>query len=304
MKNTVLIFAMSLLIACTCNDKQTKNQDQNSFSFVFMTDIHLQPEQNATEGFLQAIDTINKLSPDFVLTGGDNIMDALGQTFGRSDSLYNLYDSITAKLKMPVHNTLGNHEVFGLYTESGIDESHPDYGKKMYEKRLAERYYSFDYQNWHFIILDAIGFTEDRHYYGHIDSIQIAWLKSELEKIGKDKPIAISTHIPFLSIGAQVFENPTQGMNRGSIVTNSNDIIKIIEPYNVKLVLQGHLHFLEDIYYNGTHYITGGAVSSKWWQGKRNGLEEGFLLITIDGEEFKWEYIDYGWVVENQKVAA
>jgi len=48
-------------------------------------------------------------------------MDALGQTYGRSDSLYNLYEETIKNLEMPIYHTMGNHEVFGLYERSGID---------------------------------------------------------------------------------------------------------------------------------------------------------------------------------------
>jgi 3',5'-cyclic AMP phosphodiesterase CpdA len=259
------------------------------------------PERYATEGLLQAIDTINSLSPDFVLTGGDNIMDALGQTYGRSDSLYNLYAKTINNLEMPVYNTMGNHEVFGLYEKSGISPDHKEYGKKLYENRLAKRYYSFDHKDWHFVVLDGIGFTEDRHYYGHVDTEQIEWLKKDLEKVGKEKPVVVSTHIPLLSVGSQIMEGPNEGMGRGSVITNANEVRTILEQYNTKLVLQGHLHFLEDIQYNGIHYITGGAVSSGWWTGPRFGMEEGFVKIDITGDDFEWEYVDFGWEVVTEK---
>ena len=84
-------------------------------------------------------------------------------------------------------------------------------------------------------------------------------------------------------------------MGEGSIITNANEIINILEGYNVKLVLQGHLHFLEEIQYNGIHYITGGAVSSQWWQGTRYGMEEGFVKVDVSTNDFNWEYIDFGW---------
>ncbi|MBN2773951.1 MAG: metallophosphoesterase [Prolixibacteraceae bacterium] len=288
-----LIIIFLLIISCKTKEKPS----ENSFSFVFMTDIHVQPERNATEGFLQAIDTINKIAPDFVLTGGDLIMDALGQSLGRSDSLYNLYEGTVKKLNMPVYNTMGNHEVFGLYVQSGIDPDNELYGKNMYEKRLAKRYYSFDKNGWHFIMLDGIGFTENRRYYGHIDSMQIDWLSKDLEKTGKEIPVVICTHIPLLSVGSQIMSGPTEGFDQGSIITNANEIIPILEQFNVKMVLQGHLHFLEDIYYNGIHYITGGAVCSNWWRGQRHGMEEGFLKINLAGENFTWDYIDFGWEV-------
>jgi 3',5'-cyclic AMP phosphodiesterase CpdA len=298
MKKLITIaFLAAYLIGCQ-NTEINKMNNQNGFSFVYITDVHIMPERNATEGFLQAIDTINKLAPDFVLTGGDNIMDALGQTYGRSDSLYNLWQKTVTNLKMPVFHTLGNHEVFGLYVKSGIDPSHEEYGKKMYENRLAKRYYSFDHKNWHFVVLDGIGFTEDRQYYGYIDSVQIEWLKGDLEKTGKEMPVIVSTHIPLLSVGEQIMVSPTAGFGQGAVITNANQIREILEQYNVKLVLQGHLHFLEDINYNGIHYITAGAVSANWWNGPRYGMEEGFVKVDISGNDFKWEYVDFGWEVK------
>ena len=274
-------------------EKDTKKNE--NFSFIFMTDIHVAPERNATGGFLKAIETVNKLKPDFVLTGGDNIMDALGQSYSRADSLYNLYEETVKNLKMPVYNTMGNHEIFGLYTQSGINSDHPEYGKKLYEERLAKRYYSFDYKNWHFIVLDGIGFTEDRHYYGVVDKEQLDWLKSDLEKTGKDRPVAVSIHIPLLSVGEQIMAGPTEAFGQGSIITNAHEVIDLLEQYTVKMVLQGHLHFLEDINYNGIHYITGGAVSANWWRGPRYGMEEGFVEVKVTGEDFRWKYIDFGW---------
>ena len=294
----VLFLILAVVLLQNCNQPAKQPQNTDDFSFVFMTDIHVSYERNADKGFSQALDTINKLMPDFVLTGGDNIMDALGQTYERSDSLYNLYEELVKKLKMPVYNTMGNHEVFGLYESSGVSPEHDLYGKKLFEDRLSKRYYSFDHKNWHFIVLDGISFTEDRHYRGWIDEEQIEWLKADLEKNGKEKPVAVSIHIPLLSVGQQIMQGPTTAFKEGSVVNNALDVIKILEQYKVKLVLQGHLHFLEDVYYNVIHYVTGGAVSSQWWNGPRFGMEEGFLKVNVSGEDFNWEYIDFGWDVE------
>ena len=57
------------------------------------------------------------------------------------------------------------------------------------------------------------------------------------------------------------------------------------------------MHFLADIYTQGIHFITGGAVSSRWWNGKEYGLEEGFVIVKVKGNDFTWEYFDYGWEV-------
>ena len=83
-----------------------KKQSSDDFSFVFMTDIHLTTERNAVQGFNLAIQKVNELKPDFVITGGDLIMDALGARYGQADSLYNLYLETSAGFKMPVYNTM------------------------------------------------------------------------------------------------------------------------------------------------------------------------------------------------------
>jgi len=55
-----------------------------------MKDIHVQQEKNAAKGIHQAVDSVNNLNPDFVITGGDLVMDSLGQSFEKADQLYNL----------------------------------------------------------------------------------------------------------------------------------------------------------------------------------------------------------------------
>jgi Icc protein len=291
-----VILLSIVLISCNKKAKETESPDQ--FTFAFLTDIHLLPDRSAPEGFLKAIDTINKLNPDFVLTGGDLIMDGLEASYDRTDSLYNLYLDMTKKFKMPVYNTIGNHEHFGLYLRNEIDTGFSEYGKRMYEHRIGKRYYSFDYKGWHFMILDAVGIKADREYTGLIDDEEIEWIKSDLQKIDKKTPIAISVHIPFITSQTQLTEGSLASTPAYLVINNARDVLLLFREYNLKLVLQGHLHFLEDIYVNDdVHFITGGAVSGRWWNNKPTDYpEEGFLLVKVKGEEIDWDYVDYGWV--------
>lgn len=202
---------------------------------------------------------------------------------------------------MPVYNTIGNHEVFGLYVENKVDTTHEFYGKKMYEDRIGPRYYSFDYKGWKFMILDGIGFTEERKYIGEIDQEQIEWITSELKKIDTNTPIALSVHIPFITAGTQIQYGSLQANTPGAVITNSKEVLELFQDYNLKLVMQGHLHLLEDIFINGIHFITGGAVSARWWTGPHHGMEEGFVLFKISDTEIDWKYIDYGWEIPGQQ---
>ena len=110
MRKSCFFLGLTLFILAGCNptsDKATTSDDE--FSFAFLTDIHLQPEKEAVTGFRQAIDTVNKLNPDFVITGGDLVMDVLDQTYGRADSLFTLYKEVSSEFNMPVYNAVGNH---------------------------------------------------------------------------------------------------------------------------------------------------------------------------------------------------
>lgn len=300
---------MSRLISCitiiivsgmlfSCDSAAVNVEEKDAFCFIFMTDIHLQPEKEATQGFLQAIDTVNKINPDFVLTGGDLVMDVLDEKYSRADSLYNLYNQTIKNFKMPVYNTIGNHELFGIYHESGVDTTHPEYRYKMYEKRIGKTYYSFDHQNWHFMVLNSVEDTREDRYIGMIDELQMEWIRKDLEKIDKNTPIAISTHIPFLTTFLQALEGPLTQNGPNLVVNNSKEVLELFEGYKLKLVLQGHTHIVEDIFINDIHFLTGGAVSARWWSGPNRGMEEGFMLIHVEGEDFEWEYIDYGWKVD------
>jgi len=284
---------LCLVVLQGCHDKSTVQP----FRFVFMTDIHVQPELRADEGFRAAVAKVNELSPDFVITGGDMIMDALEQSYERATELYDLYLNICEEFEMPVYNTIGNHEVFGLYEKSEIDPNHPEYGKNMFKNRIGNNktYVSFDHKNWHFILLDAIGFTDDRQYIGEFDSSQLEWLKNDLEKVDRKTPIVVSTHIPFVSAVEQMQKGGTAALSPGAVVVNSHEALAMFIGYNLKLVLQGHLHIVEEIVFHDIHFVTGGAVSGNWWEGPRSGFPEGFVVVDIKDTDLTWEYQTFGW---------
>ncbi len=290
----VIIVTVLLFLGCKCEKKE-----KDSFSVAFLTDIHLQPEDDAVKGFTQALDTVNALNPDFIITGGDLIMDALDQSYGHADSLYNLYTEVVKKAKSPVYNTMGNHEIYGIYKELGADRANPEYGEKMFEKRLGHSYYSFEHKGWKFMIINSIEDTKNGNYAGQVDTAQISWIKSELKKADYTTPIVLSTHIPFITASTQKYDGSTLPNDSSLVVFNSKEVISLFTGYNLKLVLQGHLHTVEDIYIDGIHFITGGAVSGGWWRGPNRGFEEGFLYITFRNDDFRWRYVDYGWNVKN-----
>ena len=102
-----------------------------AFRFVHLTDMHVQPELGAVEGFKQCIEAVNRLSPkpDFVITGGDLIMDALAVDEPRMNLQWTLFDECMKGLELPVHHTIGNHDVVGWSKNQQIKPTHAQYGK-------------------------------------------------------------------------------------------------------------------------------------------------------------------------------
>jgi Icc protein len=292
-----LVLLVILFTGCNRPSGKTAVTGENEFSFAFLTDIHLQPERGAEAGFQWAIKEVNKRNPDFVITGGDLVMDALDQTYGRSDSLYNLYLKLSGKLKMPVHNAVGNHEIYGWQRNEEHVEQHPEYGKKMFEKRLGPRYYSFDHGGWHFMVLDDIFLSEPGVYTGKLDDEQLSWISEDLKQVDKSTPIAITVHIPMITSLTQLTRGSLAPNPEGLVMSNSGDVLRLFTEYNLRLVLQGHLHYLEDIFVqNEVHFITGGAICGRWWNNQPDSKpEEGFVMIHVKGEDLTWEYVDYGW---------
>jgi Icc protein len=266
-----------------------------TFRFVFMTDTHLTQDSTAIKGFTRAIDRINMLNPDFVIAGGDMIMNNPGTTYKEVMHQYQLYNKLAHQLEMPIYHTIGNHDVIGLYQPPDFNKKHPDYGKNIFLRlfKLHEPYYSFDHKGWHFIILDNIRISGNQHYQGLIDTTQLVWLKQDLSAIAAHTPLVVALHIPMASIHQQVTSSTTKPLSSTQILSNTPDVLALFEDKNLRLVLQGHLHIVEEMVYKNIRFITGGAISGAWWRGAKDGFQPGFVLVDIDNDDVTWEYVNY-----------
>ena len=233
-----------------------------------------------------------------VLTGGDLIFDALARPRERAKLLFDLYKDTVKRLEAPLHNVLGNHDIFGVLPESGVSPAELDYGKKMYEDRIGPRYYSFDFKGWHFMMLDSVGITPQRGYIGAVDEEQLAWMRQDLAKVGKVRPVIAVCHIP-LSTGHGPWLASADGVVPPTlVVAKAKPVLELLHEYN-KAVLQGHTHIPEVLEYRGCQYITSGSVCGEWWKGPRLGVHpEGFGIIEIEGDQVRWRYQAYGFQAE------
>lgn len=267
---------------------------QESFRFVFMADVHYHDKNNAPEAMDAAIDTINKLKPDLILVGGDILYDALRRDLKDAEDQRVAFMEKADKFDAPLYYAIGNHDHFALYNRK-IESDHPLFGKKYYEKHFGARYYSFDHKGWHFITLDNMTVTDDRKYIGRLDSIQLEWLKEDLDQVSDTTPVVIMAHVPLITTLSQWHGGGTNPNGNRIAIENSDEIIKLFRDKNLKMILQGHIHYYEVLHIlNKTTVISAPSFSGKWWMGPMNGLNNGFVLIDVENQnDFNYQLIDY-----------
>lgn len=82
-----------------------------------MADVHYHDKNDAPRAIDAAIDSINKLNPDFIMVGGDIVYDALRRSQDDAEGQASLFLEKAAKLNAPLYYAIGNHDHFGVYEE-------------------------------------------------------------------------------------------------------------------------------------------------------------------------------------------
>ncbi len=282
-------------------------QAAGGFRFVHLTDIHIEPELEAARGLAKCLEAAQagKVSPDFIVSGGDLVFDALEASPQRAKELFNLYKKVIANhTSLPVHPTIGNHDVFGWARKNGITPATFEYGKAMVKDLLGlkETYYEFDHKGWRFFVLDNIqpAANAAQIYQGNLDRTQFEWLAERLKRTDPKIPIAICEHIPLMTVTPFAFPGTYHDgkweMSNSLVCGDTVERLKLYRDYNIRLCLSGHIHQLDRVEYRGITFICDGAVCGNWWKGPRDGVKEGFgqLDLKPDGG-IDYTYRDYGW---------
>ena len=273
-----------------------RGSDQGKLRLAFYTDVHARTEWDTPLAMARAADAINAQKADIVIAGGDLITDGFQSSAATVAPRWDAYMKMHHEIKSDVYPAIGNHDfVAAIPTDESPASDNP---QAIYLDRMGldRTYYSFDAVGYHFIILDSVQITWDEYQYqGIIRPRQLQWLREDLSVVPKKKPVVLVTHIPLLTSFFNASEGATYAARPNRVVVNNRETLKIFDKHNLVLVLQGHLHVAEMIRWQNTTFITGGAVSGKWWRGQWYGTEEGFYNITLTGNQLESNYIDYGW---------
>ncbi|MCC6930728.1 MAG: metallophosphoesterase [Gemmatimonadaceae bacterium] len=224
------------------------------------SDTHIAPASVPRMERLRAL--IDSLRPDLVLVTGDLVRDALRVGEAEARGYYELFQQQAARIAPPLFTVPGNHENFGIERDrSNVAANHPLYGRTMYRHYRGPDYYSFNAGGIHFVALNTVD-IDDTRYYGHVDSLQLAWLERDLAAVPAATPVVTFNHIPFFTavetINGLQESPPAPSVivvnGKGSFrhaVSNARDVITRIAPHPYPLALAGHMHTRESLRYAG-----------------------------------------------------
>ena len=197
-----------------------------------------------------------------------------------------------------------------IYIAFGDAEPMEEREKLLEYYGLNNNYYSFDYENVHFLSIDT---TDEKNEWGIIsdDKMQLNFIRTDLSHAYNDPEIdftIVIMHLPMYS-----------SRDGGSFMDMRNELQPIFDLYGVDLVLNGHRHAYERTYpvmFNnivtdnedcsyddpdGQIYVTigtGGASHSPFklkhpWSVVQNHNDYGFLNIKLlnDGKTLYGEFV-------------
>lgn len=274
----------------------TTAKDANSDSFEFLTIADIQgmiqgmyTESHEAVSALLKDERVNGY--DFILNAGD--MCDNGKNFGQWGMALDTYKDLT--LNSSMFFTSGNHE-----NNTGAMGRYFNYteNKDGNVQAISGEYYSFDYANAHFTVLDTNDATSDG-----LGAEQLAWLKNDLANTNAKWKFVLM-HKSLYSAGSHAFD--------GEVIAMRTQLTKLFAENGVNVVFGGHDHTYTETYLvdkdgkvvdktdgkgvrytgDGVMYITLGTLGTKFYTYRENNMttdkfnKDGSVLATLDSQTF------------------
>ena len=206
--------------------------------------------RDSLEKLEQAVGTFNSEHADFMVNMGDSID---GDPDKSAELRYlQKTSNILAGYSGPHYCVLGNHDLATLTKDEFIAGARTE---------VAERYYAFDIDTYHFVVLDG-NYNEDQSDYGAgnfqwdrciVSKMQLEWLRSDLsDAAGTPTVVFIHENLDYRTYQDDLDPH---------VVRNYQQVQAVLEAGgNVSAVFQGHCHTGRYSFLNGIHYITLSAM--------------------------------------------
>ena len=203
-----------------------------------------------------------------------------------------------AKIQCPTFNVIGNHD----YDQANLFET--EQGNVYFETYVGPEHYSFDLGDVHYVVMNTILYdrknTDESYHYG-LDDRTLAWLRSDLAFVPKDKVVVTCTHHnPFKTPG----DSPNGSHNAYSL--NYKNYLSLLSQYKEVYAWNGHNH--QNFYYNYAGKQTRhGAPNIQCISVARctgalrinreldtHGCPMGYMVMEVHGDRFEWYYKSVG----------
>ncbi|OPZ92737.1 MAG: Calcineurin-like phosphoesterase [candidate division TA06 bacterium ADurb.Bin417] len=192
------------------------------FRFAQISDPHISAANSAyQQKFSAAVETANRLKPDFVLITGDLAVPA------DAEENWKKYAELRGGLAAPVYEVPGNNDM-------QKDASFGHYEK--YARPAAS--YAFEHKGFRFVCLNDIFYSEGEKAASHRGRItDFAWLEKEFETGRTGKGIILVAHIP-----ASDTLGGGNTVNEHGGATGRYQLYPLLEKYRVAAFIAGHVH--------------------------------------------------------------
>ncbi|WP_266367689.1 metallophosphoesterase [Tellurirhabdus rosea] len=185
--------------------------------------------------------------PDLWVWLGDNAY-SKGKDEEFEKHVFDVYGQTHFK-NLPFYCIPGNHDYGGQRTDFNIPYFNlftmPTAGEAGGVPSGSESYYAFDYGNVHFVALDSYGKLDGTHFLWDTTGRQVEWLKKDLAANKQPWTIVVLHHPPYT-------KGSHDSDREKDLVAIRQNLVPILERYQVDLVLSGHSHV-----YERTHPIRG-----------------------------------------------
>jgi len=233
--------------------------DRTEFSFVVIGDNRPSGGWRQPEVYEQLLVDAVRRRPDLYFNVGDVV-------YSGEFREYVDFVRATSAIRGPLFIAMGNHE-----------DSIGKEGQDNFLHFFGKLFYSFDYGNTHFVILNA-------NVVGHrytLSEGQIEWFERDLEEHSDAEHVFVFIHQPIYKY-AHGLEDPSV----------ESRLRQIVESHGVDCVFQGHEH----MFYSGEEggvrfFITGGGGAELDPQYPPDTLFFHYILVTVRGEEVSYEVV-------------
>src|SRR5262245_15911540 len=153
------------------------NNDSGDFQFVVVSD---RTGGHRERVFSRAVEQINLLQPEFVLSVGD-LIEGYSTDPDRVHKEWREFQGFVNRLQMPFFFVPGNHDLSNPFME------------KLWREKFGRRYYHFVYKNVLFLVLNS---EDPPGRPGHVSAEQVAYVRAALKENAGVRWTIVALHKP------------------------------------------------------------------------------------------------------------